>query len=218
MKLGDLEALRGVVKFPVRIKCATLSWNTLLQALDETADRVVPGDDEPHGRVEPASTPTSARCSPASSTTTAPRSLWKASGLTQAQLAQPLPPSTLTLGGLVKHLALVEDSWFTERFAGQPDAGPVGRRRLGGRPRLGVPQRPPTTPPRRCWPYAESCERSRAVYAAAESLDQRSVVGTGGPAQPFTLRWIMHHMIEETARHNGHVDLLREAIDGVTGE
>ena len=54
VKLGDLEALRGVVKFPVRIKCATLSWNTLLQALDEPRRRVVPRRGRLHGRVEPA--------------------------------------------------------------------------------------------------------------------------------------------------------------------
>ena len=65
----------------------------------------------------------------------------------------------------------------------------------------------------------ESCERSRAVVAAAASLDDR--VGRGvrrEPGEHFTLRWILVHLIEETARHNGHVDLLREAIDGVTGE
>ncbi|MEQ1788273.1 MAG: DUF664 domain-containing protein, partial [Acidimicrobiales bacterium] len=65
---------------------------------------------------------------------------------------------------------------------------------------------------------AAACDRSRAAYAAASSLDQRSVVPDRHVGEPFTLRWILLHMIEETARHNGHVDLLREAIDGLTGE
>ncbi len=47
--------------------------------------------------------------------------VWKASGLSQAQLAETIPSSTLTIGGLVKHMALVEDSWFTERLAGLPE-------------------------------------------------------------------------------------------------
>jgi hypothetical protein len=56
------------------------------------------------------------------------------------------------------------------------------------------------------------------VVAEAGSLDQRSVVPGRHTGQLFTLRWILLHMIEETARHNGHADLLREAIDGQTGE
>ena len=54
--------------------------------------------------------------------------------------------------------------------------------------------------------------------AAAESLDQVAIAGRSGTGEVFTLRWILCHMIEETARHNGHADLLRESVDGVTGE
>jgi uncharacterized damage-inducible protein DinB len=144
--------------------------------------------------------------------------VWKASGLTQAQLAQPVPTSALTIGGLVKHLSLVEDSWFTDRFAGAGmperwasvdwDADPDWEHHSAAddRPEDVLAQ------------YAESCSRSRVAYEAAGSLDQRSVGTDRGTDQPFSLRWIMLHMIEETARHNGHVDLLREAIDGTTGE
>ena len=66
--------------------------------------------------------------------------------------------------------------------------------------------------------YQEACDRSRAVTAAAGSLDQRSVVSRRDSDELFTLRWILCHMIEETARHNGHADLLREHADGATGE
>ena len=80
VKLGDLEALRGVVKFPVRIKCATLSWNTLLQALDEPAADYVPDPTTSTVASNRASTTTSAPCSPRTSTTTAPRSCGRPPG------------------------------------------------------------------------------------------------------------------------------------------
>ena len=60
-----------------------------------------------------------------------------------------------------------------------------------------------------------ACARSRAVVAATD-LDAESVAVSRVEGRPFTLRWILLHMIEETARHNGHVDLIREAIDGAT--
>lgn len=62
--------------------------------------------------------------------------------------------------------------------------------------------------------WEETCERSRAIVDAAESLD---VTGHFGD-RSYSLHYILAHMIEEYARHNGHADLLREAIDGTTGE
>jgi uncharacterized damage-inducible protein DinB len=141
----------------------------------------------------------------------------KASGLTQDQMAVRLPSSTLTIAGLVKHLALVEDSWFTERFAG------LGR---GPWPEIDWDRDPDwefrtaldESPEDLLATYAAACDRSRVVIAAAESLDQHSVEISRREGTPFTLRWILLHMIEETARHNGHLDLLRELVDGHTGE
>lgn len=143
--------------------------------------------------------------------------LLKTDGLTREQLAQPLPPSTLTLGGLLNHLALVEDSWFRERFAGQPadelwagidwDADPDHEFRTAAD--VG-----PEELRRR---YADACARSREVVAAAASLDQLSVRKRGN-GRHFDLRWVLLHLIEETARHAGHADLIRESIDGTTGE
>jgi hypothetical protein len=66
--------------------------------------------------------------------------------------------------------------------------------------------------------YEQACDRSRAVAAAAASLDALAAAGRSQTGEVFTLRWILLHMIEETARHNGHADLLREAVDGATGE
>lgn len=144
--------------------------------------------------------------------------VWKASGLTQAQLAQPLPSSSLTIGGLVKHMALVEDSWFTERFAGQPMPAPFADVDWDADPDWEHHSAADDTPEWLLQRYAEACDRSRSVVAAAASLDELAVAGQNQAGEPFTLRWILFHMIEETARHNGHVDLLREAIDGLTGE
>ena len=143
--------------------------------------------------------------------------LLKAEGLDRTQLAQPHPPSTLTLGGLLNHLALVEDSWFRVRFAGLPDdelwagidwdADPDHEFRTAA-------DVPPDELRRR---YEEACARSREVVAAAQSLDQLSARKRGN-GRHFDLRWVLLHLIEETARHAGHADLLREAIDGATGE
>jgi uncharacterized damage-inducible protein DinB len=144
--------------------------------------------------------------------------LWKASGLTQAQLAQTVPSSSLTIGGLVKHLALVEDSWFTQRFAGLDEPAPWVGVDWDADPDWEHHSAADDSPDDLLGLYAAACARSRAVFAAAESLDQHSVVSDRRTGAPFSLRWILLHMLEETARHNGHVDLLRESIDGLTGE
>jgi hypothetical protein len=65
--------------------------------------------------------------------------------------------------------------------------------------------------------YRDACNRARRATASAASLDQVSVSTRVG-GKPFTLRWVLLHLIEETARHAGHADLLREAVDGAVGE
>lgn len=143
--------------------------------------------------------------------------LAKTAGLDRGQMAARLPTSSLTLGGLLYHLALVEESWFEVRFAGLPyrepwagidwDADPDWEFRTGADLDTDqVRQR-----------YLDACERSRRVTAQAGSLDQKSAQPLGN-GRPFTLRWVLLHLIEETARHAGHADLIREAIDGTTGE
>jgi uncharacterized damage-inducible protein DinB len=142
----------------------------------------------------------------------------KASELTKAQLAQTTPPSSLNLAALLKHLALVEDSWFTERFAGQPMPPPFDTVDWDADRDWEMHTAVDDEPEWLLQRYAEACERSRAVVAAAPSLDERAKAGSTQAGEPFTLRWILCHMIEETARHNGHADFLRESIDGLTGE
>jgi uncharacterized damage-inducible protein DinB len=143
--------------------------------------------------------------------------LLKTEGLTREQLGRPHPPSSLTLGGLLNHLALVEDSWFRVRFSGLPDDDLWDGIDWEADPDYEFRTAAEVEPEELRRRYADACARSREVVAAAESLDQRSVeVRRNG--QHFDLRWMLLHMIEETARHAGHADLLREAIDGTIGE
>lgn len=143
--------------------------------------------------------------------------LRKCEGLDAAQLAQPHPPSTLTLGGLLNHLALVEDSWLRVRFSGLPDDDLWAGIDWDADPDYEFRTAADVEPDELRRRYTDTCERSRAIVAEAESLDQLSVQKRNN-GQHFDLRWVMLHLIEETARHVGHADLLREAIDGVTGE
>jgi hypothetical protein len=143
--------------------------------------------------------------------------LMKTDGLTREQLAQPLPPSTLTLGGLLNHLALVEDSWFEERFVGAPEREPWAGVDWDADPDWEFRTAAGLEPEELRDRYRQACDRSRAVVAAATGLDQLSVVPRRDGSS-FSLRWVLLHLLEETARHAGHADLLREAIDGTVGE
>jgi uncharacterized damage-inducible protein DinB len=144
--------------------------------------------------------------------------LRKTEGLDAEQLAQRLPTSSLTLAGLLNHLALVEDSWFRERFAGLPEhelwAGVDWDADPDWEFRTALDLAPDELRQR----YEDACARSREVVAGVGSLDQLSVGTSRRTGARWDLRWVLLHLIEETARHAGHADLLREAIDGTTGE
>jgi uncharacterized damage-inducible protein DinB len=143
--------------------------------------------------------------------------LLKTEGLTKEQLAQQIPSSGLTLAGLLYHLSLVEESWSEEDFLGlkprEDFAGIDWEADPDYEFRTALDKEPDWLRRR----YRDACNRSRQVMAGADSLDTLSVGGQAG-GKPFTLRWMIMHLIEETARHAGHADLLREAIDGSTGE
>lgn len=143
--------------------------------------------------------------------------LQKAEGLSDAQLAQRLPTSALTLGGLLNHLAYVEDTWFRVRFAGQSDDPLWGAVDWAADPDFDFRTAADVTGDRLRRRYAEACARSRQIVARTDSLDQRSAQARAN-GQYFDLRWVLLHLIEETARHAGHADLLREAIDGTVGD
>jgi hypothetical protein len=134
----------------------------------------------------------------------------KVEGLTRADATRVMTPTGLSPLGIVAHLAAVEVGWFDETFVGVPvdptwdDHGAF--RILDDDTVESV-----------LTEYRDACERSRQVVAATASLDDLSTV-TDQIYGRVTLRWIFVHMIEETARHAGHLDLMRETIDGRTGD
>ncbi|GIJ76992.1 Protein of unknown function [Micromonospora phaseoli] len=139
--------------------------------------------------------------------------LLKCAGLTADQLrAATVEPSGLTLLGLVRHMAEVEAWWFRENFAREsvdypyvteanPDAD------------FDVSDADAETD---FATYHREVELARAAVAG-RSLDE-TFTEVGSKGRTFNLRWVYVHMIEEYARHNGHADLIRERIDGTTGE
>ena len=117
-------------------------------------------------------------------------------------------PSMLTPAGVVKHLTGTERFWFSIDFANADVPWPWTDEDLHGN----FPIRTGDTLAGIVADYERECERSRLVVAEA-SLEDRA----RGPEMGFTLRFALAHMVEETARHCGHLDLLREAIDGQVG-
>ena len=140
---------------------------------------------------------------------------WKCDGLTPAQLAQRgVPPSSMSLLGLVRHLADVERGWFRRGVAGET-AEPLFYTDdnldgdfddVDGATQADVD--------RAFAAWRAEAARASEIIAATE-LDQTFVSRRG---DVISLRWVLVHLIEEYARHNGHADLLRELIDGATGE
>ncbi|NUR63765.1 MAG: DinB family protein [Catenulispora sp.] len=138
--------------------------------------------------------------------------LWKCGGLTGEQLAaRPLASTDLSLLGLLRHMALVERWWFRIQLGGDrtlaqiytTEADPDGDFHDG---------------------TAESAEADYGVFLEEVELARQAVQGRAldelfpGRRYELTVRWLYLHMIEEYARHLGHADLLRQAIDGETGE
>jgi len=146
----------------------------------------------------------------------------KTAGLDQEQLAQPLAPSTMTLGGLLKHLALVEDDWFSVVLMGNDDGEPWRSVDWDADPDWEWRTAADDSPEELLALFDDAVESSNRItqeVLAEDGLDRLSArESRRQEEQKFSLRWIIVHMIEEYARHNGHADLLREAIDGTTGE
>jgi uncharacterized damage-inducible protein DinB len=132
-------------------------------------------------------------------------------GLSEEQLRRVMTPTGTSLLGLVKHLAYCEQGWFQEVVAGDKVDYP---QYLLDDPEADMRARDKETAEEIFELYRQSCDASRRVLAAA-SLDD-SAKGEAG-AYNYNVRWILLHMIEETARHAGQADVLRELIDGHTG-
>jgi hypothetical protein len=141
--------------------------------------------------------------------------LSKTQGLDEEQLARTHPPSSLTLGGLLHHLSLAEEDWMDIHFSGQPDRAPFADADWSADPDWQFRVPADLDPEALRQRYRNACDRSRAVVRAASSLEQLSAKPVRG--ELFTLRWVLLHLLEETARHAGHADLLREAVDGSVG-
>ena len=136
--------------------------------------------------------------------------LWKVDGLDDASLRRPMTPSETTLLGLVKHLAAVELGWFCETFGRETEPLPFDPDDEDADLRVG--------------PH-ETTADILAFYARARTAADRVIcesgldeTGTAWNGDTVSMRWVLIHMIEETARHAGHMDILRELIDGATGD
>jgi uncharacterized damage-inducible protein DinB len=147
---------------------------------------------------------------------------WKCDALGDEQLQKALPPTSMTLGGLLKHLALVEDYWFTEVVAEAPMPEPWASIDSEADPDWEWRTASADSGDELRAQWEESVERSRGSVASQLEESGEAALSTSHPAWGgagrVSLRWVLTHMIEEYARHNGHADLIRESIDGETGE
>ncbi|MFJ8000320.1 DinB family protein [Streptomyces sp. NPDC096310] len=139
----------------------------------------------------------------------------KCAGLNEEQLRErAVPPSDLTLLGLVRHMAEVEHSWFRNRLS---DEKAPSLYCTGADPDGDLHPGEDAT-----WNEAYATWQAEIAHArevaAPLPLDHRGTGERSRTGEPFNLRWIYTHMIEEYARHNGHADLLRERLDGTTGD
>jgi uncharacterized damage-inducible protein DinB len=145
---------------------------------------------------------------------------WKCSGLDTAGLSTKVAASSVTLGGLLKHMALVEDSWFSRSLHGnerQPIWAAVDwKNDPDWEWRTAADDSPEDL--LALWRGAVERSRDLTALALADGGPGRLAARSWPDGQTPSLRWILCHMIEEYARHNGHADLIREAVDGAAGE
>jgi len=135
--------------------------------------------------------------------------LWKLEGLGDDDLRRQMTPSGTSLLGLVKHLAAVEYGWFCDTFGRETEPLP-----FDDTPDADLRIRPDETTEEVLAFYG------RARAAADGAIDELEVEDTGTAwfGEAVTLRWVLIHMVEETARHAGHADIIRELIDGMAGD
>lgn len=126
----------------------------------------------------------------------------KVVGADEARASSAAVPSGTTLAWLVAHLCRAESSWVEERFAGAPAR------------RLELPDDRAPTIEEAVAAYRAGWPRIDAIVSGAD-LDEHCRADTAAP--PVNLRWVLAHLLEETARHAGHADILREMLDGTTG-
>jgi uncharacterized damage-inducible protein DinB len=136
--------------------------------------------------------------------------LWKVQGVSDDDLRRQVTPSGTSLLGLVKHLAAVEYSWFVETFGRETEPLPFD----DDDPEADLRVEPGETTEELVAFYG------RARAAANQVIEETPLESTGTAwfGERVSLRWVLIHMIEETARHAGHLDIVRELVDGATGD
>jgi len=145
---------------------------------------------------------------------------WKADGLDRVGLNVPVGASTMTLGGLLKHLALVEDYYFTAKLVGEPMGPPWDGADMESDPDWEWHSASQDSPGELYALYDAAVARARVRLATAIAdggLDQPVEVSWPDGRHP-SLRRLVCDLIEEYGRHTGHADLIREAVDGRVGE
>ena len=145
---------------------------------------------------------------------------WKCSGVDASGMRATVGVSTMTLGGLLKHLAYVESDWFSRWLHGRHPVPPWDTVDWSSDPDWEWRSAADDSPEELLALWRDAVEQSRSLVesALADGGPARPAQRTGSDGRAPSLRWILVHMIEEYARHNGHADLLRESIDGTTGE
>ena len=147
---------------------------------------------------------------------------WKCAGVDAAGLNARVGASSMTLGGLLKHLAYVEDLWVSRRLLGRPPEPPWDTVDWDADRDWDWHSAGDDGPEELMALWQDAVGRSRVLVADALAAGDLSQLASGMPEgwwpEPPSLRWILVHMVEEYSRHNGHADLLREAVDGATGE
>lgn len=136
--------------------------------------------------------------------------LWKLEGLGDDDLRRPMVPSGTSLLGMVKHLATVEYAWFCETFGRETEPLPLD----DDDPDADLRVQPHETIADVLAFYERARAASDKVIAELDVED----TGTAWFGNAVSLRWVLIHMVEETARHAGHVDIVRELIDGTIGD
>jgi uncharacterized damage-inducible protein DinB len=146
---------------------------------------------------------------------------WKCAGLDAAGLGATVAASSMTLGGMLKHLAYVEDLWCSRSLHGRDPQPPWDTVDWDADRDWDWHSAAEDSPEQlhALWQDAVARSRSLVTEALADGgLERLAAWIDDYLGEAPSLRWILVHLIEEYARHNGHADLLRESVDGLTGE
>lgn len=141
----------------------------------------------------------------------------KAEGLTAQELTCTVAASTLTIGGIIRHITFVEEFWFGEVLKGAEMGEPWAGVDWEAHPDWDFDSAAGVSGEELLAAHEHFCALSRQALTEVADLDALTARGNRN-GEKFNVRWILIHLIEEYARHAGHADLIREVIDGTTGD